>query len=91
MESREPESNYEEEPNHDLHDNPSGHNEDDDRSQPLSGDGASPGLVFSRSSFYMDSSYEQDIRQELLLAVKVFDLIRVVFPDEVFRLDFSVC
>lgn len=46
MESREPESNYEEEPNHDLHDNPSAHNEDDDRSQPLTGDGASPGKIF---------------------------------------------
>ena len=50
MDSREPESNYEEEPNHELHDNPSAHNEDDDRSQPLTGDGASPGLVSSRTS-----------------------------------------
>lgn len=46
MESREPEANYEGEANDDVHDNPSGHNENDDRSQPLTGDGASPGKIF---------------------------------------------
>lgn len=47
MESRAPDTNYEAEVNEDIHDNPSSHHneEDDDRSQPLTGDGASPGLV----------------------------------------------
>lgn len=49
MESRESEAQYEVEANDDVHDNnnnPSAHNEDDDRSQPLTGDGASPGKIF---------------------------------------------
>ncbi|KNA05842.1 hypothetical protein SOVF_186610 [Spinacia oleracea] len=48
MESRAPDTNYEAEVNEDIHDNPSSHHneEDDDRSQPLTGDGASPGKIF---------------------------------------------
>ncbi|KAL2904559.1 Heterogeneous nuclear ribonucleoprotein 1 [Bienertia sinuspersici] len=46
MESRDPNPNYEAETNEDIHDSPSTHHNEDDRSQPLTGDGASPGKIF---------------------------------------------